>query len=117
MSKPKIHLDMDTSRKDLYKALLDEGFDVTRTPNPEISENASDEIQFLWATTHQRIVFTFNTRDYIFLAHKYPYHCGILLASQRSTRVQQMIIVIRRVLAETQSEDWIGRVSWITEWL
>lgn len=117
MSAAKLHLDMDTSRKDLLKALLDAGFDVTRTPNSEINGNATDESQLVWATTHQRIIFTFNVRDFIFLAQKYPYHGGILLASQRSTSIQQMISVISKALSETSCEDWVGRVSWISDWL
>ena len=43
----KLHLDMDTSRKDLYKALLDKGYDVTRTPNKDLPEDADDEVQLL----------------------------------------------------------------------
>lgn len=117
MSISKLHLDMDSSRKDLLKALFDYGFDVTRTPNSEVSENASDESQLLWATTHQRILLSYNVKDYMYLAKKYPYHSGILLANQRATTVQQMIVAISRVLSETQSEEWVGRVSWLTEWL
>jgi hypothetical protein len=33
MAKLKLHLDADTSKKALHKALLDRGHDVTHTPN------------------------------------------------------------------------------------
>jgi hypothetical protein len=60
MPKLKLHLDMDTSRRDVYQALLQRGHDVTRTPNPEVKMDASDEYQLLWATSHRRILFSYN---------------------------------------------------------
>lgn len=113
----KLHLDMDTSRKDLYKALLDKGYDVTRTPNKDLAEDASDEIQLLWATSHQRIIFTFNIKDYINLSKKHPFHAGILLANQSTTNISQLIQVLSEVLADTNNEIWTGQVRWIQEWI
>jgi len=113
----KLHLDMDTSRKDLYKALLDKGYDVTRTPNKEIPQDASDEIQLLWATTHQRILFTFNIKDFMNLSKKHPYHAGILLANQSSTTISQLIQVLSKILEDTGNETWIGQIRWIQDWL
>lgn len=116
VTKPRFHLDMDTSRRDVYQALLKKGQDVTRTPNPEVGQDASDEYQLLWATSHRRILFSFNAKDYIRLAKLHPYHSGILLANQKSTRLAQMIAVLDRILNETSAEDWIGQVHWINEW-
>ena len=117
MSSLKFHLDMDTSRKDLFKALLDKGYDVTRTPNKEVPEDASDEIQLLWATSHQRIIFTFNIKDYIHLSRKHPFHAGILLANQSTTNISQLIQVLSKILDEPSDETWIGQIRWIQEWL
>jgi hypothetical protein len=113
----KLHLDMDASRKDLYKALLDKHFDVTRTPNKEIPEDASDEIQLLWATSHQRIIFTFNIKDFINLSKKHPFHAGILLANQSTTNISQLIQVLSKILSEPANETWVGQVRWIQDWL
>lgn len=117
MTDLKLHLDMDASRKDLYKALLDRGYDVTRTPNNEIAEDASDEIQLLWATSHKRIIFTFNIKDYINLSKKHPFHAGILLANQNTTTISQLIQVLCKVLDDTTDETWVGQVRWIQDWL
>jgi hypothetical protein len=117
MISPKLHLDMDASRKDLFKALLEKGFDVTRTPNKDIQEDASDEFQLLWATSHQRILFTFNIKDFVFLSQKHPFHYGIVLASQKSTTVSQLIVALSIILSETSSEDWVGQVRWIQNWI
>ena len=116
VSKPKLHLDMDTSRRDVYQALLKKGHDVTRTPNPDVTQDVSDEYQLLWATSHRRILFSFNIKDYIQLAKKHPYHSGIILANQRSVRIPQLISVLDRVMTETSAEEWAGQVHWINEW-
>ena len=117
MSAPKLHLDMDASRRDLFQALLGQGLDVTRAPNPNVREDASDEYQLLWATSHQRVIFTFNIKDFVRLAQKHPYHGGIVLANQRSTSVARLIPALSRMLRETQAEDWSGQVRWIQDWL
>jgi hypothetical protein len=116
MADLKLHLDMDASRKDLFKALIDKGFDVTRTPNNEISEDASDEFQLLWATSNQRIIFTFNIKDFVYLSKKYPLHAGILLANQSTSTVSQLIQALIKVLGEPTSETWTGQVRWIRDW-
>ena len=116
MTKPRLHLDMDASRRDVYQALLKKGHDVTRSPNPDVAQDVSDEYQLLWATSHRRILFSFNVKDYIHLAKLHPYHSGILLANQKSTRPAQLISVLDRILNETSAEDWIGQVHWINEW-
>lgn len=116
MANLKLHLDMDTSRKDLYKVLLDKGYDVTRAPNKEIPEDASDEIQLLWATSHQRIIFTFNIKDFINLSKKHPFHAGILLANQSTTNISQLIQVLCIILDDTIDDPWIGQIRWIRGW-
>jgi hypothetical protein len=116
MSDPKLHLDMDSSRRDVYKALLDKGYDVTRTPNQDIREDASDEYQLLWATSHQRILLIFNIKDFVNLAKKHPFHGGIILANQHSIPIRQLIFALSRILTETSAESWVGQVRWIQDW-
>jgi hypothetical protein len=117
MPDPKLHLDMDTSSKVLYKALLERGFDVTRTPNNEVEQESSDEFQLLWATSHQRIIFTFNIQDFVPLAKKHPRHCGIIFASQSSTSLSQSIYALSRMLTETSVDDWTGQIRWLNDWI
>jgi len=117
MTNPKLHLDMDSSRRGLYKALLDFGFDVTRTPNKDVHEDASDELQLLWAISHQRILFTFNIKDFVTLAKNYPYHAGILLAHQNTVSIDQLINAIRKMMQKTTEEDWAGQIRWISDWM
>jgi hypothetical protein len=116
MAKPKLHLDADTSIKTLQKALIDRGHDVTRTPTEWVPLDASDEVQLLGATAHGRCIFTFNIRDFIVLAQRYPRHRGVVLAAQKSWTLPELITALDRMLANTQASDWDGQVRWLNEW-
>jgi hypothetical protein len=113
MAKVRLHLDADASRKDLYQALLDLGHDVTRTPNPWIALDASDDRQLLTATAQGRCIFTFNSRDFVLLARSYPQHHGILLAAQRSWSFPQLLGGLKHFLAETEEESMVGQIRWL----
>lgn len=81
VSKPRLHLDAEASIKALHAALVERSHDVTRTPNEWMALDASDETQLLQATAQGRCIFTFNVRDFIVLAQRYPRHGGIILAA------------------------------------
>ena len=116
MAKPRLHLDADASSRALHAALLARGHDVTRTPNDWIALDATDDEQLLRATAQGRCLFTFNVRDFAVLARRFPSHGGIVLAAQASWRLPDLIAALDRLLAETQAEEWIGRVRWLNEW-
>lgn len=117
MAKPRLHLDADASRKDLHAALISKGYDVTRTPMPGLALDASDEFQLLWASTNDRVLFTFNIGDFLQLARRIPGHHGILLANQQSHSLRELIaFLLDRVLTETEAENWVGQVRWLSDW-
>ena len=116
MSKPRLHLDADTSSKALHAALTARGHDVTRTPNEWVSQDADDETQLLAATAHGRIIFTFNVRDFIILARRHPHHSGIVLAAQSKWTLSEIIMALDRMLSETRAEEWVGQVRWLNLW-
>jgi hypothetical protein len=116
VSRPRLHLDADTSIKALFSALVERGHDVTRTPNDWITPDASDEAQLLAATAQGRCIFTFNVRDFVVLAHSYPRHGGIVLAAQASWTLSELIMALDRLLSETEAEEWIGQVRWLNDW-
>ncbi|GIV78994.1 DUF5615 family PIN-like protein [Litorilinea aerophila] len=116
MPKPRLHLDADAAIKALQQALLQRGHDVTRTPTPWMPLDASDEAQLLGATAQGRVIFTFNIRDYLELAQRYPYHRGIVLAAQSRWNLSQLIAALDRMLSETEADEWIGQVRWLGQW-
>jgi hypothetical protein len=78
--------------------------------------DASDEAQLLGATAQGRCIFTFNIRDFLVLAERYPQHGGIILAAQSSWTLSGLIAALDRVLLETQADEWIGQVRWLNQW-
>ena len=116
MSKPRLHLGADAPIKALQAALTARGHDVTRTPNEWVAKEASDEAQLLQATAQGRCILTFNVRDFIVLAQRYPRHGGIILAAQASWTLSDLIAALDRLLSETQAEDWPGQVRWLNDW-
>ena len=116
MSRPRLHLDADTSSRALHDALLKRGHDVTWTPNDWMPLDATDENQLLRATANGRLIFTFNIGDFQALANLYPQHAGIVLAAQRSWTLSALIAALDRILTETSSEEWTGQLRWLNHW-
>jgi hypothetical protein len=116
MPEPRLHLDADTSIKALHQALVSRGHDITRTPTPWMARDANDETQLLGATAQGRCIFTFNVRDFLVLAQRYPHHGGIILAAQRSWTLSDLIAALDRLLSETEAGDWNGQVRWLNQW-
>jgi len=116
MSKPKLHLDADTSMKALHQALISRSHDVTRTPTDWMLLDANDQAQLLGATNQGRCIFTFNIRDFLVLAERYSEHGGIILAAQNSWTLSELIFALDRLLSETETADWIGQIRWLNQW-
>jgi hypothetical protein len=116
LPEPRLHLDADASIKAVHRALLARGHDVTRTPNEWMAFDASDEQQLLGATAQGRCIFSFNIRDFIALAKRYPRHNGIVLANQQSMSLARIIQALDRLLSETDAGIWPGKVCWLKDW-
>jgi hypothetical protein len=116
MSKPRLHLDADASRKDLRAALVSKGHDISRTPASGLPVDASDEFQLLWASAHDRVLFTFNIGDFLQLARRIPEHRGIFLASQQSHFLRELIAFLDRALTGIEAENWVFEIGWLPNW-
>lgn len=115
MAKPRLHLDADASRVSLLRALLERGHDVTRTPAEWVALDATDEQQLLGATAQGRCILTFNIRDFMALAQRYPHHAGIILSTQKP--MPELLKLLDRLLSETNAKDWPGQVRWLNDWI
>lgn len=95
-----------------------------RTPTDWMPRDASHERQLLGATAHGRCILTFNVREFIALAQRYPRHGGIVLAAQSSWALSELIAALDRLLRETEAgpstalraSAWTGQVRWLSEW-
>lgn len=115
MTRPKLHLDADASMISLMRELIKRGHDVTRTPTDWMPLDATDEQQLIGAIEQERILFTFNIRDFIFLAKWHPEHRGIILSTQRPLSV--LLPALDYLLSETEAEEWAGQIRWLNDWL
>ena len=115
MTKPKLHLDADASMISLLRELIKRGHDVTRTPTDWMPLDATDEQQLKGAIEQERIIFTFNIRDFMFLAKWYPEHRGMILSTQKP--LSDLLPALDYLLSETEAEDWIGQIRWLNDWL
>ena len=111
MTKPRLHLDADTSQISLMRSLQGSGHDVTRTPNHWMAHDATDEQQLLGATAQGRCIFTFNARDFLALAKSYQHHAGIILSPQKP--MPELFKALDLLLSETEAEEWPGKVVWL----
>jgi hypothetical protein len=116
VTRPRLHLDADTSIRSLQQALLARGHDVTRTPATWMPLDASDEDQLLGATAQGRCIFTFNIRDFLVLTRRHPRHGGIILATQSSWSLTDLIGALDCLLTETDADAWPGQVRWLNQW-
>ena len=114
MTEPRLHLDADASQISLFRALLDRGHNITRTPNTWMALDATDEQQLLGASAQGRCIFTFNIRDFMALAKRFPNHGGIILLSQKP--MPELFKGLYRLLSETEADEWPGQVRWLKNW-
>jgi hypothetical protein len=65
-------------------------------------------------------IFTFNIRDFLALAQRYPRRRGIILAAAPSGgeiwTLSDLIATLDRFLSETEASDWDGQVRWLNQW-
>ena len=115
MTKTRLHLDADSSKKSLHRALTERGHDVTRTPNSWMAPDATDTEQLLGATAQGRVILSFNARDFLALAKRYPRHAGIVLSTQKPLAI--LLPALDKLLSETEAEDWVGRLRWLNDWM
>jgi hypothetical protein len=73
-------------------------------------------MQLLGSTAQGRCIFTFNVRDFMLLAQRYPEHGGIIVAAQQGMSLAQLIAALDRLLTETDAADWPGQVRWLNNW-
>ena len=92
----KLYLDEDTINRRLIKALQSRGLDVLTAKEANMIEVADQE-QLDYATSLNRTVLTFNTRDFVKLHSEYlsvdQHHAGIIVSDQA-----QIGAILRRLL-------------------
>lgn len=107
----KLYLDEDTISRSLVRALRARNIDVLTAQEAE-RKGVSDTDQLVYATAAGRVIFTFNTRDYVqlhaqFLAQRRE-HSGIIVSDQL-----QVGVILRRLLLLVDARSADEMRNWL----
>ena len=107
----KLYLDEDTHSYALINALTARGIDVLSTGEANRSRTPDNE-QLLYATSQNRVIFTFNVKDFVLLHHGFLTegweHAGIIVSQQLPTGV-----VLRRLLKLIDAKSQTDMKNWL----
>jgi hypothetical protein len=106
----KLYLDEDTISRSFINALRARDVDLL-TAREAQQMGQPDNIQLEYAISRQRVIFTFNTQDFVRLHHRYLeqglQHSGIIVSDQLHVG-----ILLRRLLKLMDSKDSEDMRNW-----
>ncbi len=119
MSNIRFYLDEDSMNRALLMALRQREIDVT-TVSEVKREGFSDEEQLLWAGQNNRVICTYNIRDFSkihkqFLAEG-KVHAGILLMHQDFS-IGERLYGLSVVIASLTAEDMVNQMIFLSNYL
>lgn len=118
MSKIRLYLDEDTGSNRLLQALVARGLDVMTAAEAGMLSR-SDEEQLSWALENQRVIYSFNIRDFYRLhgirLQRGESHAGIILG-QQAYSVGEQTRRLLKLIAAISAEDMRDRVEFLSAW-
>ncbi len=118
MTKIRLYLDEDTMDSDLLGALRLRNVDVFSAGEAQMLSR-SDEEQLQWALNNQRIIYSFNVRDFYRIHKKYvenqQRHAGIILGVLSYSIGEQMRRLLR-IIANKSAEEMENQVEFLSAW-
>jgi hypothetical protein len=113
----KLYLDEDTISRALIKALRSRNADVVTAKEADLIQ-VDDRDHLEYATSLNRVVFTFNARDFVRLHTEYMstgrHHGGIIVSDQA-----QVGVIVRRLLKLLNirsATDMQDRLEFLSNW-
>lgn len=118
MSVIRLYLDEDSMDSALREGLRLRNVDVLTAA--EVGTLAwSDEEQLQWALENQRVIYSFNVRDFYRLHTEWiergQSHAGIILGQQNHSVGEQIRRLVRLVLTQS-AENMQGEVEFLSAW-
>lgn len=119
MDKIRLYLDEDAIDEDFVQALRSHDIDVLTVAEVDMLHRLDSE-QLDWAKQNQRVLFSFNTKDFYQLhtqlIEQDSAHAGILLAPQQRYGVGELVRRVLRLMAVRTAEDMQSRVEFLSNW-
>jgi hypothetical protein len=118
MSKIRLYLDEDRMDSALLDALRLRNIDVLSTNEAQMSSRG-DEEQLKWALDNQRVIYSFNVRDfyriYTNLVKQGQRDAGIILGFQNYSIGDQMRRILR-IIANKSAQEMQNQVEFLSAW-
>ena len=112
----RLYIDEDSSRGALVQALRNADIDLVTTSEAN-NLSCNDTEQLIWATENDRVIYTFNGRDYCRLHTTYMEqgreHGGVIVAERQSYSVGEQLRGLQRLIAIKSAEEMRNQLVFI----
>lgn len=112
----RLYIDEDASRISFIQALRNSAINLVTTSEAN-NLSYSDSEQLIWATQNERVIYTFNVRDYCQLHTVYieqgRKHTRIIVAERQSYSVGEQLRGLQKLIAKKSSEEMINQLVFI----
>lgn len=120
MGKITLYMDEDSTSRSLLLSLRSRGVDVTTAL--EINRlGDSDEDQLIWATSMERVVFSYNVKDFYHLHTQFleqgRTHAGVILVQQQKYSIGEILRGVVRLINVKSSEEMINQIEFLSNWV
>lgn len=120
MSKIRLYIDEDAIDEDFVQALKSRNVDVLTVADVGMLHR-TDEDQLNWATENNRVIFSFNTRDFYrlhtLLLEQELSHSGMILAPQQRYGIGELLRGVLHLINTKSAEEMISQVEFLSNWV
>ena len=106
--------------EDFVRALRNRNADVLTVADVGMLHK-SDEEQLDWARQNNRVIFTFNIRDFYRLhtviVEQGLSHAGIILAPQQRYGIGELMRGVLKLINIKSSEEMQGQIEFLSNWI
>jgi predicted nuclease of predicted toxin-antitoxin system len=114
-----LYFDEDSQDSTLIRALRSRGVDVIAASEAGMNGQPDDE-QLQWSTTHNRVLYTCNARDFYKLHTSAltsgEAHGGIILAPQQQYSIGEQLRRLLKLIAAKSGEEMRNQVEFLSKW-
>ena len=120
MSQIRFYLDEDSVEKSLITAFRNAGLDVVTVTDVD-RQSYSDEEQLIWATEQERVIYSYNRRDFCRLHNEFlateRSHAGIILLQQQRYSIGQQLRGLLQLVSTLSAEEMVNQLVFLSAYI
>ena len=120
MNQIRLYIDEDSFDKSLVAAFRSADFDVTTVADAN-KQSYSDEDQLAWAAEQERVIYSYNRRDFCRLHNEFlsaeRNHAGIIVLRQQRYSVGQQLRGMLTLTAIRTAEDMVNQLVFLSAYI